>query len=62
VLEVQKDRVKIADGKHRKILRPKLKNTLHLAPTNTHVELDSATDKKLRTILAEFRNQPKGGS
>jgi ribosomal protein L14E/L6E/L27E len=65
VLEVHGRRAKIADGKHRKLAGPKLKNVLHLAPTNAHAELSGMTDKKLRKLLAGHRGETiteEGGS
>ncbi len=41
----------IADGKLRKLNAPKKKNPLHLAKTNTVLDLTDLTDKKLRTVL-----------
>lgn len=45
----------IADGRRRKLLKPKVKNIKHLSKTNTIVDLDEIdTDKKLRRVLWEF--------
>lgn len=55
VVAVEGSRVYIADGKARKLLKPKAKNALHLA--GTKVMLDAAvliTDKKLRQALHAF--------
>lgn len=53
VTEICDDRryVLIADGKTRKLVSPKKKNIKHLAVTNTVIELDEITDKKLKMIL-----------
>ena len=62
--------VLIADGKRRKIEKPKRKNVLHLRPTNTVLEAFAlSTDKQLRKALAPLnngtastRNQTEGGT
>ena len=65
VVEADTRHAKIADGKHRKLAKPKVKNILHLVPTNAHTELLGATDKKLRKLLTEYRGgtfTEEGGS
>lgn len=47
----------IADGKERKILKPKKKNVKHLARTNSFLSLDDVTDKKLRLALRNFDSE-----
>ena len=48
----------IADGKRRKLERPKRKNPRHLRPTREWVELtDIASDRALRRLLASLRPQ-----
>lgn len=55
VVKIDEKGLYIADGRRRKLLKPKLKNKKHLAKTNTIVDLDSInTDKKLRRVLWEF--------
>ncbi len=44
----------IADGKSRKLDRPKRKNLKHLRPTGRMLCIDGLTDKKLRRALSEF--------
>jgi ribosomal protein L14E/L6E/L27E len=45
----------IADGKERKLEKPKRKNPRHVAFTNTVLELAEVTsNKKLRTMLEPF--------
>ena len=44
----------IADGKSRKLDRPKRKNIKHLSFTNSVIDLSEITDKKLRTALKQF--------
>lgn len=45
----------IADGKSRKLASPKRKNIKHISLTGGMIELNDITDKKLRKMLAEFR-------
>ncbi len=61
MVKVLDGRVAIADGKYRKLLKPKLKNPLHLAPTNKYVVLENATDRQLRKELAAFREKSQEG-
>lgn len=51
----------IADGKRRTLARPKLKNIKHLRPTNSMIELNDITDKKLRRLLKEISETEQGG-
>jgi len=44
----------IADGKSRKLCKPKRKNIKHLRFTNSVIELNELTDKKLRAALKGF--------
>ena len=44
----------IADGKSRKLAKPKRKNAKHLCPTDSMISINDITDKKLRTLLREF--------
>ncbi|HAN44203.1 MAG TPA: hypothetical protein DCP97_02315 [Ruminococcaceae bacterium] len=47
----------IADGRRRKLEKPKRKNKKHLKPTKTVVDVSSVkTDKQLRGILKAFNN------
>lgn len=41
----------LADGKERKLAAPKKKNIRHISVTNSRIELDGLTDKKLRSTL-----------
>lgn len=45
----------IADGKSRKLSNPKRKNIKHISLTGGMIELNDITDKRLRKMLAEFR-------
>lgn len=49
--------VLIADGKERKLENPKRKNVKHISPTNTIIDTDGLTNKKLRKLIAEFKTQ-----
>lgn len=44
----------IADGKSRKLAGPKRKNIRHLRFTNSVIDLNDVTDKKLRTLLKQY--------
>jgi ribosomal protein L14E/L6E/L27E len=55
VVEVLGQRVRIADGKARKLGKPKAKNTLHVRPTTLVLDMQEVkTDKKLRETLKAF--------
>ena len=47
----------IADGKLRKVEKPKKKNPLHLQKTLVTVELADITNKKLRSALAALNRE-----
>ena len=51
VVEMQDGYCFIADGKSRKLLSPKRKNIKHLSFTNSVIDLNDITDKKLRRLL-----------
>lgn len=62
VLEISGDRASIADGRERKLSRPKRKNVKHIRATNNVVDVNAfTTDKKLRELLAPFNNALKNG-
>ena len=45
----------IADGKSRKLDKPKRKNLKHISLTDSVIEnINGITDKKLRTLLKEY--------
>lgn len=46
----------IADGKSRKLALPKRKNIKHLCHTNSMIDINGITDKKLRTLLKDFKS------
>lgn len=45
----------IADGKSRKISYPKRKNIKHICHTNSVIDINGITDKKLRTLLSYIK-------
>lgn len=44
----------IADGKERKLEKPKRKNVKHISPTCTVIDTTELTNKKLKKLLSEF--------
>ena len=44
----------IADGRSRKLAKPKRKNIKHVRLTNSMVDLKDITDKKLRVLMKQF--------
>jgi len=44
----------IADGKSRKLADPKRKNIKHIRVTDSMIDLNDITDKKLRNTLKQF--------
>lgn len=54
VTDLQGDFCLIADGKSRKLASPKRKNLKHIRFTNSMIDLNDITDKKLRGILKEI--------
>lgn len=54
--EIRQDCVFIADGKRRKLEKPKRKNIKHISPASDIViRLDGMTNKKLRKCLLQYR-------
>ena len=52
----------IADGRLRKVDKPKRKRKKHLAPTKTVLKAeDLETDSKLRAALSKFNKNDEGG-
>ena len=45
------DRILVADGKERKLEHPKKKNIRHVRATESTIEPEGLTDKKLRQLL-----------
>ncbi len=54
VTEVQGGYCFIADGKTRKLASNKRKNIKHICPTDSMIDLNDITDKKLRTLLRQL--------
>ncbi|MDE5619252.1 MAG: KOW domain-containing RNA-binding protein [Ruminococcus sp.] len=54
VTEVQGGYCFIADGKSRKLASNKRKNIKHICPTDSMIDLNDITDKKLRTLLRQL--------
>jgi ribosomal protein L14E/L6E/L27E len=52
----------IADGRRRKLAKPKAKNPKHIAKTNTVTEPAELTDKKIRALLHDLNFPAKGGT
>ena len=54
VTGIQGNKLLLCDGKERKLEKPKLKNPLHVAVTNTVLESSSmATNRSLKKALAD---------
>jgi len=51
-------RVLLADGKERKLASPKKKNIRHIRGTQSSMELEGLTDKKLRQALGKLNAPP----
>ena len=61
VTSVQEGYVSLADGKVRKLERPKRKSIKHIRKTNTVLDASSMkTNKKLREALGAFRKDEGG--
>lgn len=48
--------VYIANGKERKLQKPKRKSIKHIAPTKTIINLTEISNKKIKKLLNEFSN------
>ena len=58
----EKDFAYIADGRFRKVEKPKRKRKKHLAPTKTVLSpQDYETDSRLRAALSKFNKTNEGG-
>lgn len=63
VLNEEGDFAYIADGRLRKIEKPKKKRQKHLAPTKTVLNSEAfETNKKLRAALSKFNNTDEEGN
>ena len=54
VVEADEKYCLIADGKSRKLAAPKRKNIKHIRITDSMINLNDITDKKLRNMLKQF--------
>ena len=54
IVEADEKYCLIADGKSRKLDKPKRKNIKHIRITDSMIDLNDITDKKLRNILKQF--------
>ena len=54
VVEADEKYCLIADGKSRKLVSPKRKNIKHIRVTNSMIDVNEITDKKLRNMLKQF--------
>ncbi len=54
VVEADEKYCLIADGKSRKLSNPKRKNIKHIRATNSMIDVNEITDKKLRNMLKQF--------
>ncbi|MCH5209006.1 MAG: hypothetical protein J1F04_08980 [Oscillospiraceae bacterium] len=54
VTQIDGEVVFVADGKERKLEKPKKKNKKHVRPTHQVIELIELTDKRLRRTLREM--------
>lgn len=57
ITAVENGYVYLADGKERKLDAPKKKNIKHVRLTNTVIDLNDLTDKKLRKIIGEYTDK-----
>ncbi|MBQ9375811.1 MAG: KOW domain-containing RNA-binding protein [Ruminococcus sp.] len=54
--------VEIADGKERKLEKPKRKNIKHISPENAVIDTTGLTNKKLRKLILMFKTQNKNSA
>jgi len=54
VIKADGNFVYLADGKERRLEFPKKKRIKHVAFTNTVTDTENLTDKKLRSVIAEY--------
>lgn len=57
IVGAQGSDVFIADGKTRKLCKPKRKNTKHLKATSTVLQIQDLTDKGLRRMLCAMQEE-----
>ncbi|MCL2696506.1 MAG: KOW domain-containing RNA-binding protein [Oscillospiraceae bacterium] len=54
VVGMDGERPIIADGRRRKLEKPKAKNPKHISKTNNTIDTTELTDKKLRALLHSY--------
>ena len=54
IVEADEKYCLIADGRSRKLASPKRKNIKHIRVTDSMIDLNDITDKKLRNTLKQF--------
>ena len=54
IVEADEKYCLIADGRSRKLASPKRKNIKHIRVTDSMIDLNDITDKKLRNMLKQF--------
>lgn len=47
--------VDIADGRKRKLSKPKRKNPKHISPAGAVISIEGLTEKKLRQLINEYK-------
>lgn len=47
----------IADGKERKLEKPKRKNVKHISPVGKEIDIAGLTNKKLKRLISELSTQ-----
>lgn len=57
VTDIQGGYCFIADGKTRKLSSHKRKNIKHVCPTDSMIDINDITDKKLRTLLRQLATE-----
>lgn len=57
VTDIQGGYCFIADGKKRKLASHKRKNIKHICPTDSVININDITDKKLRTLLRQLATE-----
>ncbi len=57
IMKCEGDFAYIANGRNRKVENPKKKNPLHLAKTNTVIDVADLTNKSLRIALRTFGSE-----
>ena len=62
ITAVEGDFAFIADGKERKLEKPKKKRLKHLKLTNTVIDTDNLTDKGLRRFISDYTEKTVGSS